>query len=85
MFLLMLVGLIAACEKAIDPRTGERELRVTLPGTAANETAAQRRWRQCVQFRSESFCARNLAGGRPPGSVSQTVADQPPLERDGDP
>lgn len=65
---LMALVLLTACETVVDPATGVSETRWTLPGTAGNAAAAQDRWNQCVQFRSESFCERNLAGGRPVGT-----------------
>jgi hypothetical protein len=61
--------LMSACETVVDPATGAAATRWTLPGTAANAEAAQERWERCVQFRSESFCERNLPGGRPPGQA----------------
>lgn len=65
---LLMLALLTACEMALDPSTGQSQTRLTIPGTAANDAAARERWAECVQFRSESFCERNLPGGRPPGT-----------------
>jgi hypothetical protein len=84
--LLLLAALTAGCEKSVDPQTGERTLRFTLPGTSAKETAWQERWQRCTQFRSESFCERSVPGGRPPGTGnSQSVEENTPGQRQDDP
>ena len=72
---LPLILAASACETAVNPSTGMSETRLTLPLTAANAQRAEAQWRQCIQFRSESYCARNLPGGRPPG-----IAGSPPAE-----
>src|SRR5512132_3484880 len=41
----MLAGILAACETAFDPATGQIETRLTLPFTAANAAAAEVQWR----------------------------------------
>ena len=80
--LLLVVPLLAACDTVVDPATGAAQTRWTLPGTQANAQAAQERWDRCLQFRSQSFCERNLPGGRPPGQVGPV----PELvERESDP
>jgi hypothetical protein len=66
--LVLLIAMLAACETEIDPRTGETQTRLTLPLTEANAAAQQARWENCVAFRSESFCERNVPGGRPLGT-----------------
>jgi hypothetical protein len=63
--LLALIGLVAACEKTMDPATGERTIRVTMPGTAAHGGRMEERWRRCLLFNPESLCARRLPGERP--------------------
>lgn len=63
--LSLLAGLTASCQSFTDPETGQTTMRWTLPGTEANQAAAVQRWNQCIEFRSESFCERNLPGGRP--------------------
>lgn len=83
---LPLVAGVAACETAINPSTGVTETRLTLPFTSANAERTEAQWHQCIQFRSESYCARNLPGGRPPG----ITASSPPetgelLQRENDP
>ena len=84
--LLPLFGGLAACETAIDPSTGATQTRLTLPFTAANAERAEAQWRQCVQFRSESYCARNLPGGPPPAIASTVpMGDGELLQRDQDP
>ena len=37
--LLLLAAITTGCEKAIDPQTGDTAMRLTVPGTSANETA----------------------------------------------
>ena len=66
-FVLPLIGGLAACETSVDPVTGQTQTFLTLPGTSANADRAREQWFQCIQFRSESFCERDLGGGRPPG------------------
>lgn len=84
--LLLCVGGLTACETVVDPSTGQSQTRWTPLLTAANADRAEAQWRQCVQFRSESYCARNLPGGRPPGlSQSSTIGYQELIERDNDP
>jgi hypothetical protein len=84
--LLLLAAIVAACEKTVDPATGERTTRFTLPGTSAKEAAWQQRWQRCIQFRSESFCARSVPGGRPPGpGGGEPMQEQTPAERESDP
>jgi hypothetical protein len=61
------VVVLAACETAIDPRTGQTETRLTLPFTEANALRQREQWDRCVQFRSTSTCERTVPGGRPPG------------------
>lgn len=58
---------LAACDTTIDPRTGESNFRLNLPGTQANEAAFQERWDSCVAFGSESQCAKRF-GGRTPAN-----------------
>lgn len=63
--LLALISLAAACEKTMDPSTGERTTRMTIPGTAAHGERMEERWRRCLLFNPESLCARRLPGERP--------------------
>lgn len=72
----LLIALLAACETEFDPRTGETQTRLTLPSTQANAAAQQERWRRCVAFRSESFCERNVPGGRPPSASGGLWGDE---------
>jgi hypothetical protein len=72
----LLIALLAACETEFDPQTGETQTRLTLPSTQANAAAQQERWRRCVAFRSESFCERNVSGGRPPGASGGLWGDE---------
>lgn len=86
LFWLPLILAVAACESSTNPSTGMTDTRLTIPFTSANAERAEAQWRQCVQFRSESFCARNLPGGRP-----ASIAGPPPaetgelLQRENDP
>lgn len=64
---LALAVSLAACDATVDPRTGESNLRLTLPGTAANEASFQQQWDRCVAFGSESQCAKRF-GGRTPSN-----------------
>lgn len=85
-FLLLLAALLSACETVVDPATGQSQTRWTLPLTAANAERAQAQWQQCIQFRSESYCARNLPGGRPPQVPGASSADYGELiDRPNDP
>lgn len=68
--MLALALLLTACETRIDPATGRAQTAVTLPFTAANAARAQQQWDDCIQFRSESYCERNLPQGRPPNTPS---------------
>ena len=84
--ILMLVGILAACETVFDPATGQTETRLTLPFTAANAAASEEQWRRCLQFRSESYCQRNLPGGRPIGaSAGEPSAGGELLSTESDP
>ena len=84
--LLFVAGALTACEQAIDPVTGQSQNRWTLPFTAANAERGETQWRQCVKFRSESYCRRNLPGGRPLGiSESQPIDNGELVERPDDP
>jgi hypothetical protein len=84
--ILMLVGILGGCETVFDPVTGQTETRLTLPFTAANAAAAEEQWRRCLQFRSESYCQRNLPGGRPIGaSAGEPSVAGESLSRENDP
>jgi hypothetical protein len=76
--LLALMSLVTACEKTMEPATGERTTRVTIPGTAAHGERIEERWRRCLLFNPESLCARRVPGGRPdggPGAISPLEAE----------
>jgi hypothetical protein len=75
---MMLIGL-TACEKTIEPATGERTTRVTIPGTSAHGVRMEERWRRCLVSNPESLCARRLPGGRPdsgPAPISPLEAQE---------
>ncbi|MFO1112381.1 MAG: hypothetical protein U1E35_00365 [Rhodospirillales bacterium] len=57
-------------------------MRWTLPGTEANQAAAVQRWNQCIEFRSQSFCERNLPGGRPIPDNQPIFGSQPSPQND---
>jgi hypothetical protein len=78
--LCLLLVILSACETGIDPVTGATRTRLTLPLTQAAAESAERRWWECVQFRSESWCERNLPNGRPPGI---SPVDTPPTGQGG--
>ena len=63
--LLALISLAAACDKTVEPGSGERTIRVTIPGVAAHGGRMEERWRRCQLFNPESLCARRLPGERP--------------------
>ena len=63
------LGLMTACETTIEPGTGERTTRLTLPGTAANEASFNERWRRCTQYASDSVCEQQFGGRAPMGSA----------------
>lgn len=73
---VLLFAALSGCQTAIDPSTGQTQTRLTLPFTQANAEAQQQRWRNCTSFRSESFCERNVPGGRPPGVPSALDNDE---------
>lgn len=86
MCMLLLAGLLGACETSIDPATGRSQTLWTVPFTTANANRTEAQWRQCIQFRSESYCARNLPGGRPPGVGGASADDYGEiLDRPNDP
>lgn len=75
--LLSLPILLAACEVSGSPRTGEGNVRLGIPGTAANEAIFQERWNSCIQFASQSVCARRF-GGRTPVNTPTELQDEYP-------
>ena len=83
---LALILALGACAKTVDPQTGMADVRLTVPFTSANAQRAETQWRQCIQFRSESYCARNLPGGRPP-SAGGPMPPEPGevIQRENDP
>jgi hypothetical protein len=62
-----LIGLVSACEKTVEPATGDRTRRVTVPLTPAHGERLDERWENCLQFRSVSACERRHPGARPLG------------------
>ncbi len=72
-----ILALLAACEVSGNPRTGEGNVRLNIPGTAANEASFQERWNSCVQFGSQSQCARRF-GGRTPMNTPADLQDDNP-------
>jgi hypothetical protein len=64
---VLLLAALTGCQTAIDPATGDTQTRLTLPLTSANAAGQEEQWRRCTSFRSQSFCERNVPGGRPPG------------------
>lgn len=74
---LAAVALLAACQVSGSPRVGEGNLRVGIPGTAANEAIFQERWNSCIQFASESVCAKRF-GGRTPANTRAELQDEHP-------
>lgn len=77
---LVTVGLAAGCEKTIEPSTGERNMRVTVPLTPAHRERLDRQWQECVRFRSVSACERRFPGTRPAGGSVPAV----PAEADAE-
>lgn len=72
--LLALISLAQACEKTVDPATGERTIRMTVPGTAAHGERMEERWRRCLLFNPESLCARRLPGERPGSGLAPPLS-----------
>lgn len=62
---LVAVSLVAGCEKTVDPRTGEGNIQLSVPMTQSHGERLDRRWEECVRFRSVSACERRLPGARP--------------------
>ncbi len=77
LLLVVVSACLAACQTFVDPNTGQTQVRWTIPGTAGNDEASREAWWNCVQFRSESWCERNLPNGRPPGIAPLS---QPPAQ-----
>jgi|APTNR8051073442_1049403.scaffolds.fasta_scaffold00244_31 hypothetical protein len=75
--LLALFAPLAACEVTGSPSTGEGNVRLGIPGTAANEAIFQERWDSCVQFASPSVCARRFGGRRPMNSPVDLPDENP--------
>jgi hypothetical protein len=71
------LALLCACEVTGSPGTGEGNIRLGIPGTAANEAIFQERWNQCIQFGSQSQCARRF-GGRTPQGTAADLQDESP-------
>ncbi len=80
---VLLLVTLTGCETVIDPSTRETQTRLTLPFTQANADAQRERWQRCTAFRSQSFCERNVPGGRPPGvpAPSDSDDDEYPVRR----
>lgn len=74
---LAAVVVLGACEVSGDPRTGAGNVRLGVPGTAANEAIFQERWNNCIQFSSQSLCARRF-GGRTPMNAPADLQDDNP-------
>lgn len=72
---VLLLVTLTGCETSIDRSTLETQTRLTLPFTQANADAQQERWQRCTAFRSQSFCERNVPGGRPPGVPAPSYSD----------
>lgn len=75
--LLAVLAPLAACEVSGSPSTGEGNIRLGIPGTAANEAIFQERWNSCVQFASPSVCARRFGGRTPTGSPVDLPDENP--------
>ncbi|MGZ9033463.1 MAG: hypothetical protein ACXW25_03500 [Rhodospirillales bacterium] len=75
--LLAPLAALAGCEVTGSPRTGEGNVRLGIPGTAANEAIFQERWNSCVQFASPSVCARRFGGRTPMGSPVDLPDENP--------
>lgn len=75
----------SGCEKTIDPATGDRTARMTVPGTAAHGERLDERWRRCLSFRSQSTCQRRLPGSRPvdQGPAASSSSDASEHQTDG--
>ena len=75
--LLAVAALLAGCEISGSPSTGEGNVRLGIPGTAANEAIFQERWNSCVQFSSPSVCAKRFGGRTPTGSPVDLPDENP--------
>ncbi|MGZ9034488.1 MAG: hypothetical protein ACXW25_08790 [Rhodospirillales bacterium] len=75
--MLVLVAILPGCEVTGSPSTGEGNVRLGIPGTAANEAIFQERWNSCVQFASPSVCARRFGGRTPTGSPADLPDENP--------
>jgi hypothetical protein len=71
---LAAISLAAACEKTVDPRTGERTFQLSMPMTPEHRDRLERRWQECIRFRSQSVCDQRHPGGRPTRGSSPRAA-----------
>lgn len=77
---LVAVGLAAGCQKTVDPRTGEGNIRLSVPMTSRHGERLNQQWEECVRFRSVSACERRFPGTRPAGGSVPAV----PAEADAE-
>ena len=72
---LILLGFLAACEFTADPRSGETQTQLTMPGGEAHERRLKRRWLECTRFRGKNFCDRKFGGLRPQATAAPEAAN----------
>ncbi len=76
---LMIGGLVAACDKQVDVRSGERDMQLTLPGTRAHGERLDARMRECLRWNPPSLCERRHPGAASAGRAA-TGAPAPETE-----
>lgn len=76
-WLMLILALATGCDKTIDPASGDRTMRVTIPGTTGHGERLDERWRECVANNPVSLCDRRFPGGQPFGHrpASPTPSD----------
>lgn len=78
---LVAVSVAAGCQKTVDPRTGEGNIRLSVPMTQRHGERLNQQWEECIRFRSVSACERRFPGTRPaPGSEPATPAAADPQD-----
>jgi hypothetical protein len=77
---LVSIGVATACEKTIEPGTGERNLRLAVPMTPEHGERLDQRWQECLRFRSPSVCERRHPGARPTGRSAPTAPAEADVE-----
>ncbi len=82
--MLLISGLLAACDKQVDVRSGDRAMQLTLPGTRAHGARLEARVQECLRWNPPSLCDQRHPGARSDGGPV-TDAAAPEAETPADP